>query len=47
MNQDCERDLENMNKKHKGNAKPVSALEEYGESGGIVSLTRNLGTRFR
>jgi hypothetical protein len=45
-NRNCERDLENINKKRKGNAKPVPALKEYGESGGIFSLTRNLGIKF-
>jgi len=38
--------LGNMNRKRKGDAKPVHALKEYGESGGVVPLTRNLGARF-
>jgi hypothetical protein len=39
--------LESMNKKLKGNAKPVPALKEYGESEGIVPGIRTLGTGCR
>ena len=47
VNRDGERELEYVNKKRKGNAKPVPVPKKYGENGGIVPLTRNLGTRFR
>lgn len=47
MNPDGERNLENMNKKLKANAKPMPALKEYVESGCIIPRTRTLGTGCR